>query len=62
MGEPWSCAKRPIQLISDLTYCRMDDGYHEVLTVMQSVSLCDEIRLRSQAGDNYREHQPQISP
>ena len=30
---------------------RMDDGYHEVLTVMQSVSLCDEIRLKLAGGE-----------
>jgi len=31
--------------------CRMENGYHEVLTVMQSVSLCDEITLKLSGAD-----------
>lgn len=31
---------------------RMENGYHELLTVMQSVSLCDEIRLRLGGGES----------
>jgi len=30
---------------------RMENGYHELLTVMQSVSLCDELRLKLSGGD-----------
>lgn len=31
---------------------RMEDGYHEVLTVMQSISLCDEITLKLGGGES----------
>ncbi|NLL46302.1 MAG: 4-(cytidine 5'-diphospho)-2-C-methyl-D-erythritol kinase [Clostridiales bacterium] len=31
---------------------RREDGYHELLTVMQSVSLCDEITLRLSGGES----------
>lgn len=32
---------------------RLEDGYHEVLTVMQSISLCDDISIRlSDGGGN----------
>ena len=29
---------------------RLEDGYHEVLTVMQSISLCDDITIRLNEG------------
>lgn len=36
---------------------RRDDGYHELTTVLQTVSLCDELHLRL-AGPEARRHHP----
>lgn len=34
--------------------CKRDDGYHEVETVMQSVSLCDDIEIDLDTGKPWR--------
>lgn len=42
-------APAKINLFLDIT-SRRDDGYHEILSIMQSVSLCDEIFLQQTDG------------
>ena len=42
-------APAKINLFLDIT-SRRDDGYHEILSIMQSVSLCDEIFLQQIDG------------
>ncbi|MBQ6540789.1 MAG: 4-(cytidine 5'-diphospho)-2-C-methyl-D-erythritol kinase [Oscillospiraceae bacterium] len=46
------CARAKINLSLDVLG-KMDDGYHEILSVMQSVELHDDIQLTAEDGNGY---------
>ena len=50
MQEVTEKAWAKLNISLDVT-ARRDDGYHEMLMVMQTVSLCDTLRIRPVPGE-----------